>query len=153
MAIVTVTVVGTAVVTVTMEAVVDLVEESALSVASQVILLGNVLVKVAEETDMEAGMIGMAAAVEVEEDVMVLIGMVTVQGDVAEILVVGEGIDIVVTVLAHMTAGVQEVSDLDEMIPQNYAEELEDPRLLDASVGTSSSRRSLLDVWLEELCS
>jgi hypothetical protein len=109
----TATVVGTAVVTVTMEVVVDLVVESASSVASQVILLGNVLVKVAEETDMEAGMIGMAVVEEVEEDVMVLIGMVTVQGDVAEILVVGEGIDIVVTVLAHMIAGVQEVSDLD----------------------------------------
>ncbi|KAF7126483.1 hypothetical protein RHSIM_Rhsim11G0133600 [Rhododendron simsii] len=46
-------------------------------------------------------------------------GMVTVQGDVVGILVVGEGIDIVATVLAHMTA-------VDEMTPQNYAEELEE---------------------------
>ncbi|KAE9446938.1 hypothetical protein C3L33_21176, partial [Rhododendron williamsianum] len=60
------------------------------------------------------------AVAAVEEDVMVLIGMVTVQGgDVAGILVVGEGIDIVATVLAHMTAA-------DEMAPQNYAEELEE---------------------------
>lgn len=113
---VTVTVAVTTVVTVTMEVVVvaDLVVESALSVANLVILLGNVLVRVAEVTDMVAGKIGMAAAAAVVvEDVMVLIGMVTVQGDVAGILVVGEGTDIVVTVLAHMT-------DADEMAPQNY---------------------------------
>ena len=98
----TVTVGVMVIVTVIMEVVVvDLVVESASSVASQVILPGNVPVKVAEGADMAAGMIGMAV---VAEGVMVLIGMEIGLGDGTGILVVmGEVNDTIVTVLAHMT--------------------------------------------------
>lgn len=113
------TVVVIVIAAVIMEVVVDLVVETASSVGSQVILLGNVPVEGTEEVaGMVVGMIGMAvvAAVAVVEGVMVLIGMEIDLGDVVGILVVvGEVTDIVVTVLDHMTAGVQEVSDLDEM--------------------------------------
>lgn len=122
----TVTVGVMVIVTVIMEVVVvDLVVESASSVASQVILPGNVPVKVAEGADMATGMIGMAV---VAEGVMVLIGMEIGLGDGTGILVVmGEVNDTIVTVLAHMT-GANDSFKL-------CAEELEDPRLLDANIG------------------
>ena len=150
----TVTVGVMVIVTVIMEVVVvDLVVESASSVASQVILPGNVPVKVAEGADMAAGMIGMAV---VAEGVMVLIGMEIGLGDGTGILVVmGEVNDTIVTVLAHMTGandsfklcGMQHSPSTANLLILEVvvvlmdqclcfaAEELEDPRLLDANIG------------------
>ena len=98
--------------------------------ASQVILPGNVPVKVAEGADMAAGMIGMAV---VAEGVMVLIGMEIGLGDGTGILVVmGEVNDTIVTVLAHMTGANDSFKLCDE--------ELEDPRLPDANIGSFFSQ-------------
>jgi len=105
------------VVTVTMVVVGDLVVAvNALSVESQDILLGNVLMKVAEGVvGMVAEMIGTVAAGVVAEVVMVLIEMEIDLGGVAGILVaMVEAIVTVVTVLDRMTVGVLEVSDLAE---------------------------------------
>lgn len=98
------------------EAVGDLVVESALSVVSQDILLGNVQVKGLEGVvGMVAGMTGMAVVVVVVA-VLGLIGMeIDMVDATGKVVAVGEVIVIVVTGLDHMTVGVMEVTNMDEM--------------------------------------
>ena len=103
--------------TVVLEVGMDQMVESALSVASQDILLGNVQVKEEEVVSMAAEMTGMVEAVvevamvliEMEIDLVGAIGML---GVVVEVLVV---IDIIVTGLDLMSVGVQEAFVLDRV--------------------------------------